>query len=129
MNLQIKASDQKVILNIPEANIKDEGAGLPLSELLNINTAQTFYVRVTGNIYPELNLKKGDVLIVDRSAQPTNNTLVVSVKEEGFGLSKVTMSDNKIYLIPENGATRPIEIVPTMDFTIWGVVTHIISKL
>jgi DNA polymerase V len=129
MNLKVKASDQKISLNIPEASLKEGSSELALSQLLKINPYHTFYVRVEGSIHPHFNIKKDDVLIVDRSAEPANNTLVISVTEGKFTLSKVSKVQNKLYLMPENADLRPIEIVNTMDFSIWGIVTHVIGKV
>ena len=129
MKLKVKASDQKIILNIPEAALKEGGSDIALSQLLKINPYQTFYVRVEGNIHPKFSVKKGDILLVDRSAEPENNTLVISVTDGKFSLSEVSKFQNKLYLMPDNKELKPIEIADTMDFLIWGVVTHVINKV
>ena len=122
--------DQKISLEIPEAGLKQNTSEGPvLSNVLQLVPHQTFYVRVESGAHLNYNIKKGDILIINKGGEPSNNTIVVVASEGELKLNKVSKFQNKLYLMPENQNSKPIEIVDTMDFTIWGIVTHVISPV
>jgi SOS-response transcriptional repressor LexA len=50
---------------------------------------------------------------VDRALEPQDSNVVIAV----------------IFLVPDNQAYEPLEIVETMEFEVWGVVTSVIHNL
>ena len=73
-------------------------------------------------------IQSGDVMIVDRSLEPKNRSIVLAVIDGDFTVKRVNVNDNELYLMPENDTFTPIKITEEMDFQIWGVVTFIIHK-
>ena len=73
-------------------------------------------------------IQSGDVMIVDRSLEPENRSIVLAVIDGEFTVKRVNVNDNELYLMPENDTFTPIKITEEMDFQIWGVVTFIIHK-
>ena len=73
-------------------------------------------------------IQSGDVMIVDRSLEPENRSIVLAVIDGEFTVKRVNVNDNELYLMPENDSFTPIKITEEMDFQIWGVVTFIIHK-
>ena len=102
---------------------------LDLNKHLIKNPVSTFYVKVKGSSMINIGIFEGDILIVDRSLQPVNNSIVIGVINGEFTVKRINKSDDKFYLIPENDNFPPIEITENMDFKIWGVVTNAIHKL
>ncbi|RLD60275.1 MAG: LexA family transcriptional regulator [Bacteroidetes bacterium] len=102
---------------------------LDLNKHLIIHPEATFYVKAKGNSMMNIGIFEGDILIVDRSIQPVNNSIVIAVINGEFTVKRINKSDDKFYLIPENDNFSPIEITESMDFKIWGVVTNAIHKL
>ena len=70
----------------------------------------------------------GDILIVDRSLEPSDKKIVVAVVNGDFTVKRIKKTQDKLYLMPENPVYNPIEINQDMDFEIWGVVTYVIHK-
>ena len=73
-------------------------------------------------------IQSGDVMIVDRSLDPRNRSIVLAVIDGEFTVKRVNVNDKELYLMPENDSFTPIKITEEMDFQIWGVVTYIIHK-
>lgn len=102
---------------------------IDLNKELIKNPSATFFGRVKGLSMSNAGITPGDVLIVDRSLEPSNNRLVVSIINGEFNLKRLSKVDNGLYLLPENGAFKPTKITPEMDFQVWGVVTYVIKKV
>ncbi|MBW2318091.1 MAG: translesion error-prone DNA polymerase V autoproteolytic subunit [Deltaproteobacteria bacterium] len=102
---------------------------LDLNKTLIKHPAATFYVKVEGNSMVDAGIFSGDILVVDRSLQPQNNSIVIAVLDGEFTVKKLRKEDNKLYMLPENPDFAPIEINEETDFLIWGVATYNIHKL
>jgi DNA polymerase V len=70
----------------------------------------------------------GDILVVDRSIEPSDNKIVIGVVNGEFTVKRLTKENNKLYLMPENPDFKPLEINESMDVSVWGVVTYTIHK-
>ncbi len=101
---------------------------LDLHDHLVQNPSSTFCVKAIGESMKDAGIKSGDVMIVDRSLEPKNRSIVLAVIDGEFTVKRVNVNDKELYLIPENDAFTPIRITEEMDFQIWGVVTFIIHK-
>jgi DNA polymerase V len=86
-------------------------SGIDLNKELVTNSDATFYIEIEGNGLEEHRILDGDVLIVDRSKNPTHSSIIIIVDENEFKI--LTKSDAK--KIP--------------DAIIWGVVTYVIHKM
>lgn len=100
---------------------------LDLNEKLIEHPSSTFFVRVTGNSMLGANIMDGDILIVDRSIEASNNKIVIAVIDGELTVKRFRQIGNKISLVPENKDYPTLDIV-TEDFSIWGVVTYVIHK-
>jgi DNA polymerase V len=78
--------------------------GQDLNQLLVHRPESTFYLKMATD-QPELNLFRGDILMVDRSLTPKSGNLVIITDEEHFRASRYRAK---------------VEI--------WGVVTYIIHQ-
>jgi DNA polymerase V len=101
---------------------------LDLNELLITHPAATFFVRVSGDSMQNAGIVSGDVLIVDRSLEASDNTIVIAVVNTEFTVKRLLRREGRIYLSPENPAYPILEITPESDFQVWGVVTYVIHK-
>ena len=135
--LEIYASDTGITLNIPYFE-NGVSAGFPspaedhmhskidLNNLLIENPSATYYVRVNGDSMLGAGILSGDLLIVDRSIEVTNNCIVVAHLDGEFTVKRIKKIKNKIFLQAENNNYKPIEITKEMDFELFGVVAHAI---
>ena len=101
---------------------------LDLHDHLVQNPSSTFCVKAIGESMKDAGIQTGDVMIVDRSLEPKNRSIVLAVIDGDFTVKRVNVNDNELYLMPENDTFTPIKITEEMDFQIWGVVTFIIHK-
>ncbi|MEO8399706.1 MAG: translesion error-prone DNA polymerase V autoproteolytic subunit [Ignavibacteriaceae bacterium] len=99
---------------------------LDLNELLIKHPSATFFVRVDGNSMINAGINSGDILIVDRALEPTNNKVVVAVVNGEFTVKRIKKNKEKIFLFPDNPDYPLIEVTLEMDFSIWGVVSYVI---
>ena len=135
--LEIYASDTSTTLNIPYFE-NGVSAGFPspaedhmhskidLNNLLIENPSATYYVRVNGDSMLGAGILSGDLLIVDRSIEVTNNCIVVVHLDGEFTVKRIKKIKKKIFLKAENNNYKPIEITKEMDFELFGVVAHAI---
>lgn len=102
---------------------------LDLNRYLVKHPAATFFVRASGDSMRGAGIRSGDILVVDRSLEPGNNSVVIAVINGELTVKRIMKSREKLFLIPENESYRPIEIRDGMDFEVWGVVTTVIHAL
>ena len=101
---------------------------LNLNDYLVKNPSATFCVRAIGESMKDAGIQSGDIMIVDKSLDPQNRSIVLAVIDGEFTVKRVNINNKEIYLMPENINFPPIKITEEMDFKIWGVVTYIIHK-
>lgn len=102
---------------------------LDLNDYLISNKSATFLVRVQGNSMINAGIHDGDMLVVDRSVEPTGGKIILGVLNGEFTVKRISRQGSKIYLEPENEKFNRIEITPEMNFTTWGVVTFAIHQI
>ena len=102
---------------------------ISLDKELVKNEEATFYAIVSGDSMQGAGLENGDLLIIDRSIEPSNNKIAVCFIDGEFTVKRIKIESKKLYLIPENKKYSPIEINEENELIIWGIVTHDIKKL
>ncbi|MFZ0255056.1 MAG: translesion error-prone DNA polymerase V autoproteolytic subunit [Gammaproteobacteria bacterium] len=102
---------------------------IDLNEHLVRHPAATFFVRVAGDSMKNAGIFCGDILVVDRSLEAGDGSVVVAVLDGEFTVKRVLKTDGRIFLVPANEAYSPVEVTAEMDFTVWGVVTSVIHSL
>ncbi len=120
----------------------DQGiqAGFPspaqdyISETIDLNRelirhpAATFYGRVSGDSMIGDGIESGDILVIDRSIEPSDGDLAVCCLDGDFTLKRISLSDGVVRLIPSNESFDPILVTPESQFEVWGVVTYTIKQ-
>ena len=102
---------------------------LDLNDYLIHHPAATFFVRVAGDSMIEAGIHTGDLLIVDRSLEPVNNSVVIAVVNGELTVKRLCLRRGKLCLLPSNGQYPPVPIDEATDFAVWGVVTHVIHAV
>ena len=135
--LELYASDTSTTLNMPYFE-NGVSAGFPspaedhtqskidLNNLLIENPSATYFVRVNGDSMLGAGILNGDLLIIDRSIEVTNNCIVVAHVDGEFTVKRIKKIKKKTFLQAENNNYKPIEITKEMDFELFGVVAHAI---
>jgi DNA polymerase V len=102
---------------------------LDLNQHLVKHPAATFFVRASGDSMLGAGIHPGDILVVDRSLDPANNSVVIAAVNGDLTVKRLVKTENALLLAPDNERYRPIEIREGMDFEVWGVVTAVIHAL
>ena len=93
------------------------------------NPPATFLVRATGDSMTGAGIFANDVLVVDKSAEASNDDIVIAVVNNEFTVKRLVKKDGRIELKAENPAFSPIIINDEQDLNIWGVVKHVIHEV
>ena len=101
---------------------------LDLNEHLVRNPAATFFVRVDGDSMRDAGIASGDILVVDRSAEARNDSIVVAALDGELTVKRLRHKNGRLFLVPDNPDYAPLEVAPEASFQVWGVVTYIIHK-
>ncbi|MCT4535702.1 translesion error-prone DNA polymerase V autoproteolytic subunit [Halodesulfovibrio sp.] len=105
-----------------------EGA-LDLNRLLVHNAPATFFMRVKGDSMTGAGIHTDDILVVDRSVEPSHNAVVVAVLNGALTVKRLWKKDNRVALVPENPHYRAVEVTHNENFEVWGVATSVIHSL
>ena len=102
---------------------------LDLNRYLIKNPAATFFVRVTGDSMEGAGIHHGDLLVVDRSIEPRDKSIVIAVINGELTVKRIRIRKSKITLEPENVNYRAHQITEDIEFEVWGVATNVIHRL
>ncbi len=102
---------------------------LDLMRLVVRHPASTFYFRISGVSMVDDGFDEGDIVVVDRSLEPTNGSTAVCFIDGEFTIKKIHQEKDCLYLMPANKEYKPIKVTPENEFMVWGVVTYIIKKV
>ena len=102
---------------------------ISLDDELIQNKDATFFAKVKGQSMIDAGLDDNDLLVIDRSLEPTNNKIAVCFLDGEFTVKRLRVEKNKVWLQPENPNYPIINITEDNDFVIWGIVTNVIKKV
>ena len=102
---------------------------IDLNKELISNPAATFCARVIGNSMVDSGINEGDILVIDRSITAQDGSVAVCFIDGDFTVKRVKIQPDGVFLLPANKNYPPIHVSEESNFTIWGVVTHIIKKI
>lgn len=137
--IEIFSIDLSSSLPLPYAN---EGirAGFPspaqdyLQQAIDLNKelirhpASTFYGRVVGDSMSGEGIEEGDILVIDKSLELTDDDLAVCFIDGEFTVKRVRLEQDAAYLIPSNPKYPTIKVTADNNFLVWGIVTYTIKK-
>lgn len=95
---------------------------LDLNDLVVKNPSATFYVRVQGDSMIDAGINDNDVLVVDRSLDPKDGSIVLAAVYGELVVKRLHKSDSNYQLISANKSYKAISITDNEDCYIWGVV-------
>lgn len=102
---------------------------LDLNEYLIRKPSATFFVRAEGDSMQGAGIRSGDILIVDRSLEPQNGSVVLAIVAGEFTVKRLRLTQGGMVLEAENGLYSPIQFSEgSPDLEICGVVTFSIHR-
>ena len=112
----------------PAENYIEEN--LDIGKYLVNNIESTFFVRVSGDSMINVGIYNNDIMVVDKSLTPKNQSIVVASLNGELVVKKFLKDkQGKCYLKSENENYPKIILDSKMETTIWGVATHVIHNL
>ena len=127
--LEITLATTGISAGIPSPANEYQVSKISLDQTLVRNKEATFYARVSGQSMIGAGLDDGDLLVVDKSIEPTHNQIAVCFIDGEFTVKRLKVTSEGVYLQPENPIYDPILVAEHNDFQIWGVVTHVIKRM
>lgn len=106
-----------------------EATKVSLDEELIKNKSTTFFAKVRGQSMIGAGLNNNDLLVIDRSLEPSNNKIAVCFIDGDFTVKRLKVNNEGVWLQPENPDYPIIKINAENDFIIWGIVTNVIKKV
>ena len=136
--LPLKSELPKLVLPLASESVS---AGFPspaddysetridLNEHLIDHPISTFFLRVNGDSMINAGIHNGDLLIVDRSLDPTPGQIVVAILDDSFTLKRLAQHNGLLYLEADNPNYPRINLRNYGDVQIWGVAMHCVHSL
>ncbi|MDP4272072.1 MAG: translesion error-prone DNA polymerase V autoproteolytic subunit [Bacteroidota bacterium] len=110
----------------PAADYSD--ISIDLNRELIKHPSSTFYARVRGESMRDAGINDGDLLVIDKSLEPTDGRIAVCYIDGEFTLKRIRIEGDGIYLYPANSEFSPIHVTEENEFVIWGILTHSIKS-
>jgi DNA polymerase V len=126
--LSLPLFSSKISAGFPSPAEDHKESSLDLHSYLIERPSSSFFLKVKGDSMINRGIHCGDIIVVDKSLQARDNSLVVAVIAGEFLLKRLKIFDKKIELHSENEAYRPIIIDKEQDLIIWGVVVGSVRK-
>jgi DNA polymerase V len=104
-------------------------ASLDLSRELVGKEEATFFVRVAGDSMTGAGIHDEDILVVDRSVEPEDGSIVVAALDGELTVKRYEVQSGYPYLMPEAEEYDPIPIQDGQELVVWGVVQHVIHEV
>jgi DNA polymerase V len=103
---------------------------LNLHQYLVKHPASTFFIIAKGHSMEKAGIGDEDLLVVDKSLEAKNNDIVIAVVNGEFTVKRYLNINNQFILRAETELNNypDIKIDESIDFEIWGVVTHTIHN-
>jgi DNA polymerase V len=106
-----------------------------LEETIDLNThfikkpTTTFLVKVQGDSMKKAGIYPGDLLAVDRSAEPKDGKIVIAAMDGEMTVKRLSVKSTGTWLMPENDRYDPIPVREGSDLVIWGVVVSVLRSV
>ena len=102
---------------------------LDLNLLLVHNKSSTFFLRVKGDSMINAGIFDRDIIVVDRSLEPVDRSVVVAVVDGELTVKRLRIRGCSTELHAENPKYQPIRLREGQELTIWGVVTNAVHAV
>lgn len=102
---------------------------LSLDEHLIEHREATFFIRVAGHSMTGFGIHDGDLLVVDRSLDPADRSVVIAVIDGEFTVKQLCRLQEGVLLRSAAPGHGDILVSPDQELAVWGVVRWSIHKV
>jgi DNA polymerase V len=127
-NLELPIVGEAIRAGFPSPADDFLDVSIDLNKELIKHPAATFFGRVNGDSMKDLGIDDGDLLIIDKSLEPTDGKIAVCFIDGEFTLKQIKIDDEGLLLMPANEKYQPIRVTKDNNFEIWGIVVHVIKS-
>jgi len=127
-SLEIPLVDEEIKAGFPSPASDFLDLSIDLNKELIKHPTSTFYGRVKGESMKNVGINEGDLLIIDKSLEPTDGKIAVCYIDGEFTLKRIKLEKDYCLLMPENDDFQPIKVTEDNDFVIWGILVHVIKS-
>jgi len=127
--IKIPYVNQGVSAGFPSPALDFLETAIDLNKELIENAKTTFYIKVEGHSMIDAGINDKDILIVDRTLEPSDKKIAVCFIDGEFTVKRLKLEKDSLFLMPENQNYEPIKVSEENNFMIWGIVTYVIKKL
>lgn len=120
--------DATVAAGFPSPAQQYSSEPLDLNELLVRKPIATFFVRAAGDSMIGAGIRPGDILVVDRSLEAGNGSIVIAAVDNEFTVKYLRKDESGVRLEAANPAYSPIVFTEGMELKLFGVVTAAIHR-
>lgn len=96
---------------------------IDLNEAFVTDVEQAFAVRIKDHSMVDANIRRGDILIVDRTIKPLHKHIVVTFIDDVLLVGRLQVKGRKAYIKPENQKAWAVPLSSEQRMDIWGVVS------
>lgn len=128
-DLDLPFVDGGISAGFPSPALDFVDAKIDLNKHLIKHPSATFYGRVKGHSLKNAGIDDGDLLVIDRSLEPTSGKIAVCYIDGEFTAKRIKKTKTEVWLLPENEEYPPIKIEEDNNFIVWGIVTHVIKSV
>jgi DNA polymerase V len=128
-HVSLNLYSHKVVAGFPspaDDNLEDS---IDLNEHFVKKPDTSFLVKVQGDSMKNAGIHHGDMLVVDRSLNPTDQSIVIAALDGELTVKRLSIKSTGTWLVPENDDYNPIPVREESDLTIWGVVVSVLRSL
>jgi DNA polymerase V len=137
--MDIYSAETETELQLPLMEAVSAGFPSPATDFIDLtidlnrhlikHPSATYYARVKGESMRDAGINDGDLLIVDKSIDPTDGKIAICYIDGEFTLKRIKIDQNGIWLMPANDRFKPIRIEQDNTLVIWGIVTFVIKDV
>jgi DNA polymerase V len=102
---------------------------IDLAKFLQPNKTSIYIARVQGDSMINAHIPHKSLIVIDKSAKPRNGAVIVATLNGERIVKHFAQTQAGTFLSSSNPLYSPIHVQPGMDFSIWGVVIHVIITL
>jgi DNA polymerase V len=119
----------KVNAGFPSFGESDIEKTIDLAELLIKHPDVTFLLKVSGSSMINAGIHHNDLLIVDRSLEPSHGKIVIASLNGELTVKRLVREGKRLKLVAENDSYPPIDVTEDTELRIWGVAISVIHSL
>ena len=129
-DLELQYAQEGVRAGFPSPAQDYTTEAIDLNKELVRHPSSTFYARCVGDSMKDSGIDDGDLLVIDKSLEPSEGDIVVAFIDGDFTLKRIHIAPehNCLMLMPSNPDYQPIKVTEENHFVIWGIVTYNIKR-